>query len=254
MTHYKGLPRGSSLSAFDVNASVFRFTVLAILIAAVGLISSKSYAGSLNLTPGYPNFTLASDQVVDFDVGTLTLSVSGSLGSYTEVGPGGVLENEGVIYTDTFSLTATFDNSGSLQSGSFSISGGILTGNAPPNHIAYADQLLLAGDLNLFGASNSVAPVGQGLFEFKFDNASGIIATGPWYEHTGTASDAGGIQLYVDNSGLADFENDFYGSDWTGDGYGQAWVPVPAAVWLFGSGLAGLAGFSARRRKNIQRQ
>jgi hypothetical protein len=33
-----------------------------------------------------------------------------------------------------------------------------------------------------------------------------------------------------------------------GSGFGQAAVPVPAAVWLFGSGLLGLIGI-ARRKK-----
>jgi hypothetical protein len=34
-----------------------------------------------------------------------------------------------------------------------------------------------------------------------------------------------------------------------GSGFGQAVVPVPAAVWLFGSGLLGLIGM-ARRKKS----
>lgn len=33
-----------------------------------------------------------------------------------------------------------------------------------------------------------------------------------------------------------------------GSGFGQAAVPVPAAVWLFGSGLLGLVGISRRRK------
>lgn len=36
-----------------------------------------------------------------------------------------------------------------------------------------------------------------------------------------------------------------------GSGFGQAVVPVPAAVWLFGSGLLGLVGI-ARRKKAAQ--
>ena len=38
-------------------------------------------------------------------------------------------------------------------------------------------------------------------------------------------------------------------SDWVGTGLPTSEVPVPAAVWLFGSGLLGLAGV-ARRRKS----
>ena len=33
-----------------------------------------------------------------------------------------------------------------------------------------------------------------------------------------------------------------------GSGFGQAAVPVPAAVWLFGSGLLGLVGIARRKR------
>jgi hypothetical protein len=56
--------------------------------------------------------------------------------------------------------------------------------------------------------------------------------------------------------GLGDCNHDVYGDDGCGDGINSAFfygnrefvVPVPAAVWLFGSGLLGLMGV-ARRRK-----
>lgn len=43
-----------------------------------------------------------------------------------------------------------------------------------------------------------------------------------------------------------DFTFDF---EWADKGLAVSEVPVPAAVWLFGSGLVGLMGF--KRRKKI---
>jgi hypothetical protein len=36
-------------------------------------------------------------------------------------------------------------------------------------------------------------------------------------------------------------------ADWTGSGFGDVFVPVPAAVWLFGSGLLALLGICRRK-------
>ena len=81
----------------------------------------------------------------------------------------------------------------------------------------------------------------------------------------------GGALMYLDNGALDDLQygteesipdndfNSFY-TDFSGGPYGAAtftgiWsttvttsaVPVPAAVWLFGSGLLGLIGFARRK-------
>ncbi len=64
-----------------------------------------------------------------------------------------------------------------------------------------------------------------------------------WAEHTITAAEDPGT------AGFADWTGQWYYVG-TIDGFGgPTTVPVPAAVWLFGSGLIGLAGV-ARRRKS----
>lgn len=88
-----------------------------------------------------------------------------------------------------------------------------------------------------------------GVFDFAYSPNSGIDTVFVW-----NVSTSGGVTSY--NS-----------IDWDGDGIsGGAWVegffpglslslnmthpvPVPAAVWLFGSGLLGLVGLTRRNKK-----
>jgi hypothetical protein len=55
--------------------------------------------------------------------------------------------------------------------------------------------------------------------------------------------------LYTSGKGAA-IEAAYYAGG--GDPFPSAVVPVPAAVWLFGSGLAGLLGLASRRKRNTK--
>jgi len=55
--------------------------------------------------------------------------------------------------------------------------------------------------------------------------------------------------LYTSGKG-ASIEAAYYAGG--GDPFPSAVVPVPAAVWLFGSGLAGLLGLASRRKRNTK--
>lgn len=58
-------------------------------------------------------------------------------------------------------------------------------------------------------------------------------------------------QAYLYTSGKgASIEAAYYAGG--GDPFPSAVVPVPAAVWLFGSGLAGLLGLASRRKRNTK--
>jgi len=108
---------------------------------------------------------------------------------------------------------------------------------------------LLQGDLLDFGWAKTAG--GTGILEFTFNNTIGILATGPLTEGGVPGGyNGGGMILNVDTS-IGDF-NDLLTSDWDGTGLGKVFVPVPAALWLFGSGLAGLLGVGARRQRAVQ--
>jgi len=201
-------------------------------------------AAPLNISPALPDFTLASDQSVSFDYASGVLTVSGgSISAYNENGN----DNWLVTAPESFNLTATFDTgTGALLSGSFDLNG-IVRDNITPTTIYYDGTSdpdgLLKGDLDEFGWSGT----GQnsGLLEFKWNNGDGIIA-----DLFGTV---GGIILNVFDTGSsftgsANFNDDIFTQDWSGTAQGDVFVPVPAALWLFGSGFGVLAGFARIRR------
>lgn len=118
-----------------------------------------------------------------------------------------------VIPEESFTLTSTSGSfsstdGGGYFSGNFTVSGGLLAGT-------FTDLLVLVLDLE-----KSIMKV-----EGELVYTSGSLAGGL----TG-----GNIDLAIVGSGV------------TGK-LGQVVVPVPAAVWLFGSGLIGLIGVARRK-------
>ena len=101
-------------------------------------------------------------------------------------------------------------------------------------------QLVYGGTIADFGWSSS-----QGILEFSIANLSGWVMdnwttgdTSALTEHLmlnvdGGSFDLGGVSSVKAFEAMAD---------------GFAVVPVPAAVWLFGSGLIGLVGLARRKR------
>ncbi len=88
---------------------------------------------------------------------------------------------------------------------------------------------------------------------FSFNNAGGYIADPdyPLAELGAIAPGGGGMILTVSTSSLGEgeFGTKALTTDWTGTGFGDVFVPVPAAVWLFGSGLIALLGFGRGHNK-----
>lgn len=222
------------------------------LIWVAGLLASGiASAAPLNLVKSYPDFFLASDQAYAYNATTDTLTINGTIASYTE-GLSSTHVNEQVTnngaYLEKFSLTAVIDSSGQLQSGSFYIDGVV---RDPFPTILYNGQThssthLLSGTLTDFGWAGTSGTSG-GIIEFRFDNADGVIAD------LGGGYHSGGMILTVTSSslGLNNFNANLLSTDWTGSGYGDVFVPVPAAAWLFGSGLAALGGMRRRRRQGV---
>jgi len=241
------------------------------------MVGAPAQAASLGLTQAYPDFVLAAGQTYSYDGSSKTLTIDGLISSYSALAGGTQYQvrnsstsaplNDPVNGSEAFSLTATFDASGNVVSGSFYIDG-VVADNSFPfpgiyNGFTDPSGHLLAGDLLLSGVSDDGSATTNGaLFEFRFGNAEGYI-TDPLNRtlgepFAGQQYSGGGMILTLNDGvmlggggGLA--ANDFFEStdwvaqDWTGTGFGDVFVPVPAAAWLFGSAL-GLLGWLKRRK------
>lgn len=136
----------------------------------------------------------------------------------------------GLNMGDTISATGTFDDS-VLSGGTGVISFGSGSGNS---------MTLVAGSYTFTAADDVNYPIGYPellLNGGAFDGLNLSIAFGTF----GTFDS---LDLWFD--GFDDSDNLVSGI-WTA--FQMTPVPVPAAVWLFGSGLLGLVGL-ARRKKN----
>ena len=107
-----------------------------------------------------------------------------------------------------------------------------------------------------FIQDETMSDEGSGLQRYKsWANVNSVVndlfstvtpdTTWIWDEVAGTNS-VGGMYYYDARAG--DTNGDFFQVDYTFDSFSVSTVPVPAAAWLFGSGLIGLIGL-ARRKK-----
>jgi hypothetical protein len=267
-TEKKGMKSSVRLTRYRILFGLLLFALMPALQAA-----------PLNLVPTFPNFLVnmsGGSNIYAYDSGTNTLTIDGFVTSYTETEFG---TEYSTITNNSFLLTATFGNlnncpgptcTADVTSGSFSLFGEVrdpddgfnifydgYDGNGPgdPNG-------LLSGDLVDFGWSGTGNTTGE--LEFTFDHTSGILATGPLTKGGNpTGYSGGGMILDVNTtfdelgelpspfSSSSTFNDSLLTTNWTGTGTGQVFVPVPAAVWLFGSGLIGLVGLGARDRKRL---
>ena len=213
------------------------------LIAAGLLLGSAAQAAPLNLTQVFPDFTV-NELSFSYD-GVDTLTISGTPASFTQVAGGDQHPVTDTPTTALFSLAAVLDASGNVTSGSFDLTGTVRDVNNLGTILfdGVTDPGgLLGGDLVAFGFSSTSASTG--ILEFTFNNADGLIADlGPY--------SGGGMILNLTSSDMSNFDTDLLTSAWTGIGTGDVFVPVPAAMWLFGSGLLGLAGI-ARKKPSSQ--
>ena len=174
---------------------------------------------------GTTSYSAATDQfVVDASPLAIRLLAGGTPFLITPTGSG-----------EAFSINATIDDTGAL------------VGGVP------GDDLSVIGAVNLggLGSFSGVLLTGE-ITGFGFQNSGG---TTDFYDFTFTLTGGHLASLYSPTLGvsLASERSDFVG-DFTANFGGEAKgtlgavIPVPAAVWLFSSGLLGLIGI-ARRKK-----
>lgn len=207
---------------------VIESTAAAMLLALFA--SGPVHADALNLLSSASGPDLLFDGLsigYTYDSGTNT-------GVFTASGDSGLLcmKNQPCLNTNApyhYSLTADLTGAGSLLSGSLSL----LDGNS---------NSVLSASLNAFGASSKAA--GTAVFEFTTDRASGWLTA----DYPALQSNLGIITSVTTGINFQDLTHAFSttsGSTVYTDNFA---VPVPAAAWLFGSGLIGLVAVARRGR------
>ena len=202
-----------------------------LLLSGLFVLSASAQAAPLNLTLNNTPDIVSSFIDVTYDAGTDSLIASGFA---FELDDDGSVPAEAIV-DGIFDLSATIDSTGALTGGTLTIGGTVAS-------LGFNSGTLLTGNLTAFGFPNA----GGDPLEFLFDVTGGDAAS-----LYGGGSIPGGIIL-SDAGFTGDFGSDFDnlsgGVPGTGIGVSDvAPIPLPAAVWLFGSGLLGLVGASRRR-------
>ncbi len=247
-----------------------RFVAAGIVSAAI-LATPCAFGALLGVTPVFPDVNSSNGAKIDYSWDSITggvLTVQGSLLSanksyqlisfageqshYLSATSGG---NPGG--TD-YKLTANFNTSGIFTGGSVSILGfvsprnssNIIDGNTPP--LGWANSgTILTGSLTNFGYQGTTTPdtaVDDLRMDFFMTPTGGdLYSLG--YTTWGGAIVAGNVSGWTG------------GTDWTNSAFQQSFatcascgtatvdtvVPVPAAAWLFISGLIGLGSLAKRK-------
>ena len=264
----------------DITKPAAALTMLWVVLLAA---ATGAQAAPLNLTKQYPDFYVTGiSYSYDAITGILTVGQgednaavggnndwmcnpgetctgTGTVGSYSAAAPPSpqlqvTNHPTDATYKELFSLYVDLDGSGNVQSGSFRVDGFVRsTAFVPPftacTSAPYCEVYdgsdvsggLLSGNLTDFGWSLNTGS--NGLIEFRFDNAGGLIGS------QGLGFNAGGMILTVSSSTLTNFGAQALTTSWTGTGFGDVFVPVPAAAWLFGSGLLALLGAARRKAR-----
>jgi hypothetical protein len=192
-------------------------------------MSSLAQAAPLNLVLNPAPDIFSSFIDVNYNSSTDILAASGFAFTLDDDGIGTPLPIAG----GTFDLAASVLDDGTLAGGSLAI-GGTVAG------LGFNSGTLLTGSLSAIGFPDAGGDPLEFLFDVTGGDAAGLY---------GGAGGLGGIIL-----GFTGFDG-----DWTTDFRSAPFnavadvgtvgvVPIPAAIWLFGTALLGLVGFSKRRK------
>lgn len=201
---------------------------------------------------GYANFS---------DAASITLTKQGSMdgtGGYlltaTSTGATGPFvfqydPSTSFNVNGTFNLSATFNSTGTFIGGNVGITGTIPGYNGPGNAgtVATASQNLFSANLSAFNV-DIASPSSNDALGFTTDKAS---FSGWASQFAANSNESVYLYAFGAHGLMSLFTNPRFtpGSSITLQGQAVTTVPIPAAVWLFGSSLAFLTGVGARRKK-----
>ncbi len=178
----------------------------------LSLLGSNSYAALVD----------NGNSMIDTGTGLQWLDLTETLGSSWNTVEGSTLvTNDGYVHATVAQVQTLFLNAGFLTTDNT---------NNLLNNPAAADLLAFLGCTQFCGTVNAT---GRGFAD------NGTFKSRPNYHTSGLGAGAAVISLQTSDLDLVDT---------TAGHFLVKPVPVPAAVWLFGSGLLGLAGM-ARRKK-----
>lgn len=229
---------------------------------------SQVHAVALTLGTGSPDL-LAQDTSIQYDYTAMCQNKQGSVdlcgGGFSTpdlASSGGVLTIDGtyfmVLQEDsagaeikasgvTFSLTANFDGSGL-----FDVAGSSFLMTGTSTLAGFNSGTFVSADLFNFGFAGDGTTGG---IQFEFNNIFGDFAAfgdvgGMYINMTGLNPGFSGTWDWDDNTTNQFFMTDFVATADVDAFMPQvAVVPVPAALWLFASGLLSVVGVARRRKR-----
>ena len=254
--------------------TIKRFTAVALMMAGLFGVTVAQAALVTRTDPDVGGTFLADyDYVTEVDVtckkggntsilsgvaGTSSVDCSTLGGGWSEIGSTitdqhGLLtieEDAGLNYSDNlvggsntneqfvgdYLALLNFDGAGNFVDGTVNLD---YVSDGPGGALTLQDSnVMTAGESMFTGDITAMSLLGGDKMDFYISNLGGAMAA-----------------LFPGNDGGAILQLSMIGSftsDWTASGTGQdtfvqTVIPVPAAVWLFGSGLLGLAGVARRR-------
>ncbi len=157
-------------------------------------------------------------------------------------------------WSGTYSLTLLNGTNGALYGTSVTNPNNAWSFNFSSGNFSMDGGTLTAGGFSYLPASGTLADNGNGTYtasySFGFGPAPAVATTTTWdITQTGNSIILTTLDTELDGINGTSFTNIFGTVSPVMDGTASvSAVPVPAAVWLFGSGLMGLVGV-ARKRK-----
>lgn len=187
------------------------------------LASVSALVLSLLGSNGYAALVDNGNSMIDTGTGLQWLDLTETLGdSWNTAEASTFVTVDGYVHATETQVETLFLNAGFLTTNNV---------NNPLNNPAAADLLAFLGCTQFCGTVNAT---GRG-----FADWDGTQTVRPNYHTSGLGAGAATISLFSSDKDLEDI---------TAGHFLVKPVPVPAAVWLFGSGLLGLVGM-ARRKK-----